>query len=80
MACIHGKDSGQKWGLCKCKAIECHCAERIDSLRKKLLTDPVDYHTKLTRPDDPYSAGYVLVREKWCDPKTCSYYSEKPPK
>ena len=80
MPCVYGRDSGKTWGNCKCRAIECRCPERLAQLRAKVIRDAVDFHTRLARAEDPYSLGYVLVREKWCDPKTCSYYSEKPPK
>lgn len=78
--CMHGRDTGQPWGACSCTAVECHCPERIEMLRAKVLRDAVDYHTRLASVDDPYARGYVLVRSKFCNHEECSYYSEKPPK
>lgn len=77
MPCVHGRDSGKTWGNCKCRAIECHCKDRLDMLRQRVLKDAVDYHTQLARPNDPYSIGYVLVRERWCAAGQCSYYIDK---
>ncbi len=77
MDCIHGTDTGRQWGNCACHAIECRCADRLAMLRQRGLRDAVDYHTQLARRSDadPYSLGYVLVREKWCCAEKCSYFT-----
>lgn len=75
--CRHGKDTGRKWAHCDCHAIECRCPERLAQLRAKVIRDAVDFHTLLARAEDPYSVGYVLVREKWCTEGQCSYYIDK---
>ena len=77
MNCIHGKDTGRKWAHCDCHAIECRCPERLAQLRAKVIRDAVDFHTLLARAEDPYSVGFVLVREKWCTEGQCSYYIDK---
>ena len=76
MTCIHGTDTGKKWGACNCTAVECRCTERLDALRARYLRDKVDYHTRYARAEDPFGLGFVLVRSKFCSPESCSYFTK----
>lgn len=73
--CIYARDTGNPWGACECTAVECHCTERLDQLRGKVLRDTVDYHTRFGRADDPYGLGYLLVRSKFCNSEKCSFHT-----
>ena len=76
--CIYATDTGSPWGLCTCTTIQCASTTRIAHVTNRVLTDPVDYHTRYTANYDKYSdtpPAYVLVRSGFCCPEKCPYYT-----
>lgn len=76
--CIYATDTHSPWGLCTCTAIQCASTTRIAHVTNKVLTAPVDFHTRYPQGYDKYSAtppDYVLVRSGFCCPEKCPYYT-----
>ena len=84
--CVHATETEKKWFsdldpehryktnfACKCQIIECRCRERIPPQRPPLDAAGLNSHVRYNN-DGTKKTDFIIVRSKYCGPKTCSNY------